>query len=76
MFEKLDTSFGMRPVEVRSTSADSHLGHVFDDGPRDKGINGKFILQVSAASWVGVLLLLGGIVVLTFSGRKRAKKIE
>ena len=31
---------------------------------------------LSAVSWVGVLLLLGGIVVLTFSGRKRAKKIE
>ena len=31
---------------------------------------------LSAVSWVGVLLLLGGIVVLTISGRKRAKKIE
>ncbi|MDX1806270.1 MAG: EamA family transporter [Paenisporosarcina sp.] len=31
---------------------------------------------LSAVSWVGVLLLLGGIIVLTFSGRKRAKKIE
>jgi drug/metabolite transporter, DME family len=31
---------------------------------------------LSSASWVGVLLLLRGIVVLTFSGRKRAKKIE
>ena len=31
---------------------------------------------LSAVSWVGVLLLLGGIVVLTFSGRKRAKKTE
>ena len=31
---------------------------------------------LSAVSWVGVLLLLGGIVVLTFSGRNRAKKIE
>jgi peptide-methionine (R)-S-oxide reductase len=35
--ELSDTSHGMRRVEVRSTHADSHLGHVFDDGPRDKG---------------------------------------
>ena len=28
-----DSKFGMRRVEVRSTHADSHLGHVFDDGP-------------------------------------------
>jgi methionine-R-sulfoxide reductase len=32
-----DNSFGMRRVEVRSKTAGSHLGHVFDDGPRDKG---------------------------------------
>jgi peptide methionine sulfoxide reductase msrA/msrB len=37
VFEKLDTSHGMRRIEVRSTSANSHLGHVFDDGPHDKG---------------------------------------
>ncbi|GAE91429.1 peptide methionine sulfoxide reductase MsrA [Gracilibacillus boraciitolerans JCM 21714] len=36
--ENLDTSHGMRRVEVRSEKADSHLGgHIFDDGPKDKG---------------------------------------
>jgi len=35
--EKTDTTYGMKRVEVRSQTADSHLGHVFDDGPSDKG---------------------------------------
>lgn len=35
--EHFDTSHGMRRVEVRSSEADSHLGHVFPDGPSERG---------------------------------------
>ncbi|SBV32309.1 methionine sulfoxide reductase B [uncultured Sphingopyxis sp.] len=35
--ERHDASHGMIRTEVRSTHGDSHLGHVFPDGPRDRG---------------------------------------
>ena len=35
--EAVDTSHGMVRTEVRSSGADSHLGHVFNDGPRESG---------------------------------------
>ena len=51
VIEKKDTGHGMLRTEVRSKQGDSHLGHVFNDGPRNMGglrycINGaalKFI---------------------------------
>ncbi|AIY05588.1 peptide methionine sulfoxide reductase [Planococcus sp. PAMC 21323] len=35
--ENFDTSHGMRRTEVRSATADSHLGHLFPDGPSSLG---------------------------------------
>lgn len=35
--ELSDATMGMIRTEVRSTHGDSHLGHVFPDGPRDRG---------------------------------------
>ncbi len=35
--EHVDTRYGMRRIEVRSHEANSHLGHVFNDGPQDSG---------------------------------------
>jgi methionine-R-sulfoxide reductase len=35
--EHIDSTIGMSRTEVRSTKANSHLGHVFPDGPQDRG---------------------------------------
>ncbi|MGL4848571.1 MAG: peptide-methionine (R)-S-oxide reductase MsrB, partial [Clostridium sp.] len=37
VYDKADTSFGMHRVEIRSTAGNSHLGHVFEDGPQELG---------------------------------------
>ena len=37
VIEHRDSTHGMSRTEVRSTHGDSHLGHVFDDGPQDMG---------------------------------------
>lgn len=51
--EKIDGSHGMYRTEVRSSIGDSHLGHVFDDGPKEKGgmrycINGAALRFIPA----------------------------
>jgi len=37
VLEKIDATHGMVRTEVRSSHGDSHLGHVFDDGPKAEG---------------------------------------
>ena len=45
--ELRDTTHGMTRTEVRSTHGDSHLGHVFPDGPTDRGGLGYCINSAS-----------------------------
>ena len=37
LVERNDLSFGVQRTEVRAKASGAHLGHVFDDGPKDKG---------------------------------------
>ncbi|MDQ6827374.1 MAG: peptide-methionine (R)-S-oxide reductase MsrB [Gemmatimonadota bacterium] len=49
---KTDRQFGMERTEVRSVHGDSHLGHIFDDGPKPLGL--RYCMNSAAMRFIPV----------------------
>ncbi len=72
--EAVDTSHGMVRTEVRSSGADSHLGHVFNDGPRASP--GASIASTSAALDSFPTMNWKNKVCISFSRQNNQKSIQ
>jgi peptide methionine sulfoxide reductase msrA/msrB len=77
VIERRDSSHGMVRVEVRSKAGDSHLGHLFDDGPAPTGM--RYCINSASLRFVPLAKLEAegyGAYVGVFGGGKRAPAVD